>query len=193
MAAKPIDALAVDDIVQEAGVAKGSFYNHFSDKEEFASIIRDDIRQEVEAAIRLVNADVEDPASRVVRSISMYLAYILVSAERANVMRRISLGLVSSHNPLNDGVMADVAAGLRSGRFVVPSVDVGALFVMGTCQIILMRSVEEFNPSVIVMTSQQLCALLLRGLGLSFAESESLSGQAIHEVALQTAPIIGAT
>ena len=166
MAAKPIDALAIDEIVQEAGVAKGSFYNHFSDKEELASTIRDDIRQEIEAEIRQINLDVEDPASRVVRSISMYLTYILASVERANVMRRISIGLASTHNPLNEGVMADVAAGLRSGRFIVPSVDVGALFVMGTCQIILMRSVEEFNRSVIVMTSQQLCAILLCGLGL---------------------------
>ena len=39
LAERPIDALAIDEIVQTAGVAKGSFYNHFEDKDAFAFAI----------------------------------------------------------------------------------------------------------------------------------------------------------
>ncbi len=182
MAARSIDALAIDDIVQEAGVAKGSFYNHFEGKDDFATTIRDEIRSDVEASIKQVNAGVEDPARRVVRSVSIYVNYILESAERASVMRRLISGSVSADSPLNEGVVSDITAGLRSGRFIVPSVQAGALFVMGACQISLMEAAEEPSRAVTITITQQLCALLLRGLGLAFGEAELLSAQAVHEV-----------
>ena len=182
LAERSMDALAIDEITQAAGVAKGSFYNHFEDKAALATVIRDDIRQEIEAAVAKVNAGVHDPAQRVARALATYMGYILESPQRAAVILRIASGLASQENPLNAGVLQDVAAGLRSGRFIVPSVEAGALAVIGTCQISLMRSVEEPNRSVMMSLAQQLCALLLRGLGLSFAESESVSAQAMHDV-----------
>ncbi len=182
MAARSIDALAIDDIVQAAGVAKGSFYNHFEGKDDFATTIRDEIRCDVEASIKQVNAGVEDPARRVVRSVSIYVNYILESAERASVMRRLISGSVSADSPLNEGVVSDITAGLRSGRFIVPSVQAGALFVMGACQVSLMEAAEEPSRAVTITITQQLCALLLRGLGLAFGEAELLSAQAVHEV-----------
>jgi AcrR family transcriptional regulator len=182
LADRPIDAVAIDDITQEAGVAKGSFYNHFDGKEELASTIRDDLRQQIEAAVAAVNLDVKDPAQRVARALATYMRYLLYSQERANVVLRMASGLASGDNPLNSGVMEDVARGLKEGRFVVPSVEAGALSVIGACQISLMRAVEEPNPKVIIPLAQQLCALLLRGLGVPFSEAEAISAQAMHEV-----------
>lgn len=182
MAVRPIDALAIEDIVQEAGVAKGSFYNHFTDKQDLAVTIRNDIRHDIEASIKQVNAGVHDPASRVVRSVALYIKYILASAERASVMRSLIPMSISSHNPLNEGVVSDIAMGLQSGRFTVPSVESGSLFVMGIAQISLMEAAEEPSRTVTVMVTQQLCALLLRGLGLPFDEAELLSAQAVHEL-----------
>ena len=182
LAERPIDALAIDEITQAAGVAKGSFYNHFEDKEALATVIREDIRQEIEAAVFRVNAGVEDPAQRVARALAIYMSYILESRERASVILRIASGLASRHNPLNTGVIADIAAGLRTGRFIVPSVEAGALSVIGTTQISLMRAVEEPSGAIVVAISQQLCALLLRGLGIAFAESEAISARAMHEL-----------
>ena len=36
---QPIDAITINEIVQRAGVAKGSFYNHFPDKESLAATV----------------------------------------------------------------------------------------------------------------------------------------------------------
>ena len=47
----PIDAVAIDDIVREAGVAKGSFYNHFTDREALARAVTALIRADVEHAV----------------------------------------------------------------------------------------------------------------------------------------------
>ena len=39
LADRPIDAIAIDELVAAAGVAKGSFFNHFGDKYGFANAI----------------------------------------------------------------------------------------------------------------------------------------------------------
>ena len=182
LADRSIDAVAVDDIVQAAGVAKGSFYTHFEDKQEFASTIRADIRQEIEAAVAKVNEEVTDPARRVARALAVYIDYILISQQRANVLLRINVGLASTANPLNEGVLHDIASGLRTGRFVTPSVQAGALFVIGVCQIALMNAVEEPSRAGTLMIAQQLGALMLRGLGVPPADAEALIATAIHEL-----------
>ena len=180
LAERPVDAVAIDEIVQAAGVAKGSFYNHFEDKDAFASAIFHNIREEIESAVARVNTDVQDPAFRVVRALAVYVNYVLASHERASVLLRINVGLASTHNPLNKGVLEDVAAGLRSGRFIVPSVAAGALFVIGACEIALMSAVENADDRITLTLAQQIGALMLRGLGIGFAEAESLSASALH-------------
>ena len=180
LAERSVDAVAIDDIVQAAGVAKGSFYNHFEDKSAFATTILYGIRQEIEAAVQRANESISDPASRVVRALAVYVNFLLASHERASVLLRINVGIASTSNPLNKGVLEDVAAGLRSGRFVVPSVEAGALFVVATCEVAMMSAVEETDDRHTLMLTQQIGALTLRGLGIGFAESESLSASAIH-------------
>lgn len=188
LADRSIDSLAVDDIVQSAGVAKGSFYNHFVDKQELASIIRKDIRKEIEAIVTQVNEHVEDPVARTVRGFAVYVGYILASQHRAQVTLRLNTGLTSASNSLNEGIKRDIAAGLRSGRFVVPSVQAGALFVIGTCQIVLMHAVENVDQADIVTIAQQLGTLMLRGLGVPLSESEAATASAIHELVIKPAP-----
>ncbi len=49
LAVRDIDAISIDEIVAAADVAKGSFYNHFADKEEsFAREIGAAVRTEAE-------------------------------------------------------------------------------------------------------------------------------------------------
>jgi AcrR family transcriptional regulator len=179
---KPIDAVAIDEIVNAAGVAKGSFYNHFNDRESLTNSILDSIRQEIEEAVHRLNNGVDDPARRVARGIAIYADYMIADPQRAKVVLRLNSGVASAQNPLNLGVLTDITQGLVSGRFIVPSADTGALFVMGTTLIALIRVVEEPDRQRAAVMTQQLSALLLRGLGLSVQESEAISGAAVHQL-----------
>lgn len=188
LAERSIDALSVDDIVQTAGVAKGSFYNHFEDKQELASVIQSEIRSDIENAIAEANDGVADPAVRAARAMAVYIDYIIACPQRASVMVRVNIGLASMSNPMNKGVVHDVAAGLQSGRFVTPSVEAGALFIIGACHMALMHAVENPNPPWIKMIAQQLGALMLRGLGVPMAESEALLAAALHDLVKSDGP-----
>ncbi len=179
---RPVDAVTVDDIVQAASVGKGSFYNHFADREGLVRAISSEIRGLVEGAVTRANTDVEDPARRMARAVCTYLRFALDGAESARVLVRIHSGHTSLSAPLNRGLVEDIEAGLASGRFAVATVEAGVLYVLGITQLALVRVVQEPTLAYTVSLSQQMCALILRGLGVAGPEADLIAAQASDEI-----------
>ncbi|MEJ0064174.1 MAG: TetR/AcrR family transcriptional regulator [Caulobacteraceae bacterium] len=175
---RPIDAVTVDDIVQAAEVGKGSFYNHFTDREALARAISAQIRASIEVAVARANAGVDDPARRLARAVCTYWRYALDEPEQAGVLVRIHSGHTSLATPLNRGLVEDLESGLASGRFDIATVDSGALYVLGVTQLALVRIVQEPNRALAISLSQQMCALVLRGLGIEGGEADKIAAQA---------------
>ncbi|HXQ13178.1 MAG TPA: helix-turn-helix domain-containing protein [Caulobacteraceae bacterium] len=174
----PIDAVTVDDIVQAAEVGKGSFYNHFTDREALARAISAQIRASIESAVAQANANVDDPARRLARAVCTYLRYALDEPEQAGVLVHIHAGHTSLTAPLNRGLVEDLETGLANGRFDVATVESGVLYVLGVTQLALVRVVQEPNQAFAISLSQQVCALVLRGLGIRAAEADQIAAQA---------------
>ncbi|HEY5009148.1 MAG TPA: TetR/AcrR family transcriptional regulator [Caulobacteraceae bacterium] len=183
---RPIDAVTVDDIVQAAEVGKGSFYNHFTDREALGRAIATQIRSSVESAIARANAGVDDPARRLARAVCTYLRFALDEPEQAGVLVHIHSGHTSLNAPLNRGLVEDLEAGLASGRFDVATVESGALYVLGVTQLALVRIVQESNPGFAISLSQQMCALVLRGLGVPAPEADKIAAQVSDAIVRQS-------
>jgi AcrR family transcriptional regulator len=114
-AERPVDAVAIDDIVQEAGVAKGSFYNHFADKDALVRAITRAIRSGLETDVAAANADIADPAVRTVRGICVYLRFAARQPEPASALLRIQGGVQTTRPiPMASPIMARTW-GSRSG------------------------------------------------------------------------------
>ena len=64
----------------------------------------------------------------------------------------------------------------------MPTVEAGVLFVFGVTQLALVRVVQEPSPAFVVSLSQQMCGLILRGLGIAAAEADLIAAQASDEV-----------
>jgi AcrR family transcriptional regulator len=175
---RPIDAVTVDDIVQAAEVGKGSFYNHFADREALARAITAQIRASIETAVTRSNAGVTDPARRMARAICTYWRYALDEPEHAGVLVHIHTGHTSLTAPLNHGLVEDLETGLASGRFDIATVESGFLYVLGVTQLALVRIVQEPNRALAISLTQQMCALVLRGLGVDGAEAAQIAAQA---------------
>ncbi|MDP3855768.1 TetR/AcrR family transcriptional regulator [Phenylobacterium sp.] len=179
---RPADAVSIDDIVQAADVAKGSFYNHFPDREALVRAVTSEIRAGVELAVRAANEGVEDPARRAARAVCVYLRYGVDEPERARVMVRVHDGHTTTSAPLNRHLVEDVTQGLASGRFAIATMESGVLFILGVSQMSLIRVVREPSLAVAVPLAQQMCALLLRGLGVPFAEADAIAAQTADEI-----------
>lgn len=181
-AERPVDAVAIDDIVRAAGVAKGSFYNHFPDREALVRTVTGEIREMLEAAVDAVNAGVEDPARRVARAVCVYQRFAVEDPLRARVLVRAPSGTANLAGPLNTGLAADIGSGLASGRFAIPTHEAGMLFVMGVSQAALARTAKDPGVAVATSLAQQMCALLLRGLGVPAPEADAISAQSADQV-----------
>ena len=178
-----VDAVAIDDIVREAGVAKGSFYKHFPDKEALLAAVARRIRHRIEREVTAANADVADPARRVARAICVYLRFVAEEPEQGGVLvRNDRSGQTLPSMKLSKGTVDDVSAGLAQGRFVVPTVEAGALFILGVGHAGLTRFSGDREAASNIWIAQQLCQLVLRGLGLASMEAELIAAQAAEDI-----------
>jgi AcrR family transcriptional regulator len=185
----PADAVPIDDIVQEAGVAKGSFYKHFPDKESLLAAVVALIRGRIEQQVASANAQVSDPARRVARAMCVYFRFVADEPEQGGVLvRNDRSGQTPQALELNRGVTEDVLAGLRQGRFAVGDVESGALFILGAGHAGLTRFTGEGDAGAVIAIAGRLCQLVLRGLGVPSLETEAIAVEAAEEILRRPRP-----
>jgi AcrR family transcriptional regulator len=183
LAGRPIDAIPVNDIVEAAGVAKGSFFNHFRDKDAFAAAIAADIRREVEERVGAANAQVGDAAARMARANCVFVQFALAEPTRAKIMVRGLEWATAADHALNQGLRGDIAAGVGSGRFAERAAGSGALYIIGLCTMMMATVVHErLTPQPARRLASDMLLLALTGLGVGEGEARSIIASATREI-----------
>jgi AcrR family transcriptional regulator len=173
---KPIDAITINEIVDRAGVAKGSFYNHFPDKEALHATISATILSEVESQVRANNENVEDPAYRLTRGMCTHIRLALAEPRRAIIMLRGQDWATSGQHELYKNVRNDIAQGVACGRFAQRCKDVGVLQVIGTGYFCMLRILErQMSPRAAVDLATRAFALTLCGFGIEEDEATRIA------------------
>lgn len=168
LAERPIDALAIDEIVGRAGVAKGSFFNHFADKAAFGQAIGAEIRVELEARIGAANAGVADPLARLAGGMRTGLAFALDEPRKTAIMLRNASNSTLRDQPLNQGVAADLNAAVATGRLRKEAQQSGVRFWLGLCQVLMANAIERrIDRTEAARRLEEMLVLALTGLGLS--------------------------
>ncbi len=167
LAERPIDAIAVDDIVARAGVAKGSFFNHFIDKQSFAAAIGAAVRAELEERVGAANAGVVDPALRLASGMRVAVAFALDERKRAIIMLRgLELATGIDHD-LNRGIRADIDALIAAGLARPEAARSGVRYWLGLCQIAQLNAIERRpNRADAAQRLREMLVLGLTGLGV---------------------------
>jgi AcrR family transcriptional regulator len=187
MSERSIDGLSIDDITQAAGVAKGTFYNHFPDKDSLARDIGRDVREQSEAAIAALNAEVEDPVMRIARGMCFYARVAVIDPVRASLMAQFMPQDLNAYLSHGSGLGGDIAKGIAAGRLRVATRDSATTFVVGAGAALILRLLADRNTATAVMFTQQIVSLTLRGLGLGAEDADRLAAQAADQV-IQTLP-----
>jgi AcrR family transcriptional regulator len=167
-----IDAITINEIVQRAGVAKGSFYNHFPDKETLAATVSSLILVEVEERVRKSNENVTDPAYRLVRGMCTHMQLAVSDPRRATIMLRGHDWVNAGDHQLHKSVSEDVSAGIASGRFAARCEDVGVLQIIGTGYFSMIRILDQhLSVQQAVDLATRAFSLTLCGFGLNEEEA----------------------
>ncbi|WP_298283597.1 TetR/AcrR family transcriptional regulator [Novosphingobium sp.] len=177
MSLRSVDAITIDEIVDTAGVAKGTFYNHFPDKDALQHDVLEKVRNEITSLIDRVNEGVLDPARRVARAFCTAMIYAQRNAREGNFLIRTSMAFRLVEDRINRGLVQDIGIGLAEGRFPIASTESGALLMLGIAQAAMVQSLEQLEQFPLIARSQQMAAMLLRGLGLPFQEAELIAAQ----------------
>ncbi len=163
---KPIDAIPIDELVVRAGVAKGSFFNHFADKGDFASVIATEVRLELEALVTRANAGVTDPLLRIAGGMRTGGHFALTQPKRSAVLLRSHASSTLRTHPLNRGLLADIELALAQGLLRPEAMESGVLFWLGLCQALIANLVETRPcPSDATARINDMIIMGLTGLG----------------------------
>ena len=172
--------LTVSDVVAEAEVSNGTFYNYFVDRNEFVEALAEHSALSLaEAAAR---ERIEDPARRFAAATTR----VLLRASQDETWARVVLRLVSrpgSGVDLSRYLRSDLAEGFAQGRFDAGPDDATLDQVTGLIVMTIRRIVEgNAAPDA----PRQAVQRGLRALGVNELESAQLADEA--SVPLRRAP-----
>jgi AcrR family transcriptional regulator len=159
---RPIDAIPIDDFVAKAGVAKGSFFNHFADKQAFANAIAKEVRLEVEELVTRANASITNPVERIAGGMRVVAEFALTQPKRTLVLLRSQGSPTSRSHPLNKGLRDDIEAALQQGLIRREAKESGVLYWLGLCQAVMTGFVQLDGEAA--DASERLSDMLYMGL-----------------------------
>jgi AcrR family transcriptional regulator len=152
------DAPVVDDFVRAAGIARGTFYNHFDGVEQLLEATSVWSTGTTVASIEEALEGLDDPALRFGTGIRLFLAKAHADPVWARFIARVwKLG------PL-DAPVRDLEAGLRLGVFRIPDVAVALDVVLGGIREALFEIGGEREPAAYASQVVELC---LQALGVA--------------------------
>jgi AcrR family transcriptional regulator len=86
---RPWESVTVDEVVNEAGVAKGTFYTHFNDLSELAAAVADDLIQSFDELIQPRRLAISDPLLRIAFGCDAFIAKSLEDRLWASLAARM--------------------------------------------------------------------------------------------------------
>jgi AcrR family transcriptional regulator len=183
MTEQPVEAITINNIVQRAGVAKGSFYNHFPDKEALAATVSAAALSDVEKAIEKGNENVTDPAYKVVRGLCNYMQFAVSDARAATIMLRGHDWVTSGDHQLNLSIQEHISEGVLSGRFMPRCEEAGVIQVVGTAYFSMIRIIEQkLSAKKAIELSTKVFSLILCGFGLDEEEAVRIVSDSAKDI-----------
>ncbi|MCE2829231.1 MAG: TetR/AcrR family transcriptional regulator [Sphingomonadales bacterium] len=175
---RSIDAIPIDDLVAKAGVAKGSFFNHFADKQDFANAIATEVRLELEDLVARCNARIDDPVERIARGMRVVAEFAITNPKRSAVLLRSHASSTARDHPLNKGLVEDMEAASALGLVRPEARHSGVLYWLGLCQVLMINLVERKFPRPDAdRRIEDMIVLGLSGLGVDAERATRLGYQ----------------
>lgn len=165
--------ITIDDIVARAGVAKGTFYNHFVDKADIGNLVAARIRQDIRRQIEPAKIGSSDPALHLAIAISIFLSEAQQKPHRARVMISYLADVTNPENPMNAPLRNVLISGTSEGRFNIHDLDSALTYVIGIVSA-GMLSVSRESEEKALPVAKHLVELMLTGLGVPRGDIASI-------------------
>ena len=143
MADQGSDSATIDTFIRAAGVARGTFYNHFKTREELLDALWSSMGHDPFLDIQNACRDMTDPVER----FAVMTRLVLLGAMHNPTWGCLILALSADETTLNDDLRGyprpDLRAGAAAGRFRYESETSAADLVVGTMRAALRALLQE--------------------------------------------------
>jgi AcrR family transcriptional regulator len=156
------DAPTIDDFTLEAGVARGTFYNYFDSREDLLVAVATAAADEIEAELA-AQRTLTDAAERVAFHLRGYIRKAAAEPVWGWLVVRMALVAAPFGTAMRANLARDVADGIATGRFVVPSAQLACDLILGA-GMMGMRSVLQGDADA--AHAEAVAEAVLRGLGV---------------------------
>jgi AcrR family transcriptional regulator len=161
------EAPTIDHVAAEAGVARGSFYNHFPSWDALLVAVATAAVEQIEVELAS-QRDLPDPAERVALHLRGYIRKAAADPVWGWAVVRMALLAAPFDSPMRANLAQDVGDGIAAGRFAVASVRLAQDIILGA-GMMGMRSVlrGEAGPG----HAEDVAEAVLRALGVGDASA----------------------
>lgn len=120
----------IEDVVRHANVSRGTFYKYFDSLDEAVIEIASELAEEMTAGIASVYDVLDDPVMRTATGFQTFLTRSWIDPDWGAFIVHLDL-LNGEQNQIASKVKGDIRRGVRTGDYIVTSVDTAADLLMG--------------------------------------------------------------
>ncbi|MFD6398932.1 TetR/AcrR family transcriptional regulator [Nocardia sp. NPDC060249] len=169
------------EITQAADVGMGSFYNHFSSREQLLQVAVGEVLDRLGGALDELTADIDDPAHVFAQSFRLVGRVHRREPTASKVLLAEGLVYAGSDRGVAARARRDIEMGMRAGRFRVRDVELALVIVSGAALRLGQLLHEQMNRDDAAAVDQ-VTEDLLRMLGLGAEEAHDISRRALPEI-----------
>lgn len=171
----------IDDFIQAAGVARGTFYNYYSTRDELLDDLWDQIGHDPFVEIQRACEALFDPAERMTSQARL----VLECATRNPAWGWLVYALSADTETVNDDLLSyprpDLQAGALENRFSFDDLSAASDLIVGAVRAALRATLNDARPS---NYAQSLCVMLLKAVGLTDREAREISDRPLPSLKL---------
>lgn len=175
-AAKGPDVPVIEDFIQAAGVARGTFYNHFRTTDELLTATSNWLEDDLIAAIQSVIGDLDDPVRRMATGIRLWLHLSRGDAVFCAFLVRSRF----RGRAVEAQLAHDIGEGLAAGRMQASSMELARDLVVGVVREAQVRMMSARVPR---SYPEDVARVILRALRVDERKIESLLATPVPDVA----------
>lgn len=175
VAAKGMEAAKILDITDAAGLANGTFYNHFADKDEIFREAAYGLALAVGQQIDAEMSDIEDAAARVVTATARFIDILTEQPDWAHVLLGSFEHLPEVRRDIYAYLRSDLQRGVDQGKF---DVEVTLFLLDQVAALIAVAIRTQIASGADPALTRLTCEGILRLLGMSPRKSRSVAAAA---------------
>lgn len=190
-AEKGAEAAVIDDVIAQAQVSRGTFYNYFKTNEELLAALLREVSNQLLLQVDKVVSQRKEPAERVACALRMVLhtmrKYPLMGrfSSRVGIEQSVQNSLALTYLP------RDLLAGMASGRFHLADAMVGADIIFGAMRVAIYAMVSR--PKLPAHYPEEVTYHLLLALGMPKSSARKLVELPINAVSVEPDSLLART